>query len=60
MRDGLQMLMIHLHYRNRCRPHPMIVRDFNSIVGKNSQFQEVGGTKYPDFIVACVEGGSSP
>ena len=41
-------------------PYPMIVRDFNSIVGKEvlSQFQEVGGTKYPDFIVACVGGGS--
>ena len=42
-------------------PYPMIVRDFNSIVGKEvlSQFKEVGDTKYPDFIVACVGGGSN-
>ena len=42
-------------------PYPMIVRDFNSIVGKEvlRQFHEVGDTKYPDFIVACVGGGSN-
>jgi tryptophan synthase beta chain len=41
-------------------PFPMMVRDFQSIVGKESrvQFQELTG-KLPDCIVACVGGGSN-
>ena len=41
-------------------PYPEIVRDFNSIVGKELKLQskkEFG--KYPDMIVACVGGGSN-
>ena len=41
-------------------PYPEIVRDFNSIVGKELKLQskkEFG--KYPDIIVACVGGGSN-
>ena len=41
-------------------PYPEIVRDFNSIVGKELKTQskkEFG--KYPDVIVACVGGGSN-
>ena len=41
-------------------PYPEIVRDFNSIVGKELKTQskkEFG--KYPDLIVACVGGGSN-
>ena len=41
-------------------PYPEIVRDFNSIVGKEVKTQskkEFG--KYPDIIVACVGGGSN-
>ncbi len=41
-------------------PYPEIVRDFNSIVGKELKIQskkEFG--KYPDIIVACVGGGSN-
>ncbi|MDD5359519.1 MAG: tryptophan synthase subunit beta [Sulfurovaceae bacterium] len=41
-------------------PFPMMVRDFQSIVGKEAraQFQEMTG-KLPDNIVACVGGGSN-
>ncbi len=41
-------------------PYPEIVRDFNSIVGKELKLQskkEFG--KHPDIIVACVGGGSN-
>ena len=41
-------------------PFPMMVRDFQSVVGKEArvQFQEMTG-KLPDNIVACVGGGSN-
>ncbi len=41
-------------------PYPMMVRDFNSVVGKECRWQmkELIG-KNPDFIVACVGGGSN-
>ena len=41
-------------------PYPQIVRDFNSIVGKevlSQSIEEVG--KLPDMLVACVGGGSN-
>lgn len=41
-------------------PYPQIVRDFNSIVGKEVLVQskeEIG--KIPDLLVACVGGGSN-
>jgi tryptophan synthase beta chain len=41
-------------------PYPMMVRDFNSIVGKElrTQMPEVIG-RQPDAILACVGGGSN-
>ncbi|CAO3667247.1 unnamed protein product [Umbelopsis ramanniana] len=41
-------------------PFPMIVRDFQSVIGQESklQMQEKAG-KLPDAIVACVGGGSN-
>lgn len=41
-------------------PYPMIVRDFQSIIGKETRAQSL--KKYgrlPDYIVACVGGGSN-
>ncbi len=43
-------------------PYPMIVRDFQSIIGKETkiQFVEIMGDNHlPDVLVACVGGGSS-
>ncbi len=41
-------------------PYPMLVRDFNSVVGKECiwQMKEVLG-KNPDYVLACVGGGSN-
>jgi tryptophan synthase beta chain len=41
-------------------PYPTMVRDFQSIIGKEarSQVQEIAG-RLPDAIVACVGGGSN-
>jgi tryptophan synthase beta chain len=41
-------------------PYPMIVRDFQSVIGKEIkvQFQKKEG-KLPDALVACVGGGSN-
>ena len=41
-------------------PYPMMVRDFNSVVGKESivQMDELVG-KQPDVVIACVGGGSN-
>ncbi len=41
-------------------PFPMIVRDFQSIVGKEArgQFEEMTGG-LPDYVLACVGGGSN-
>jgi tryptophan synthase beta chain len=41
-------------------PYPMIVRDFQSVIGKEikQQFQKKEG-KLPDALVACVGGGSN-
>jgi tryptophan synthase beta chain len=41
-------------------PYPMIVRDFQSVIGKEikQQFQKKEG-KLPDVLVACVGGGSN-
>ena len=41
-------------------PYPMIVRDFQSVIGKEAKEQYIercGGL--PDYIVACVGGGSN-
>lgn len=41
-------------------PYPMLVRDFNSVVGKEClvQMPELAG-RQPDYVVACVGGGSN-
>jgi len=41
-------------------PYPMMVRDFNSIVGKECvvQMPELAG-RQPDMVIACVGGGSN-
>ena len=41
-------------------PYPMMVRDFNSVVGKEclDQMPEIAN-KQPDVVVACVGGGSN-
>ena len=41
-------------------PYPMIVRDFQSVIGKElkEQFRKKEG-KLPDALVACVGGGSN-
>jgi tryptophan synthase beta chain len=41
-------------------PYPMMVRDFNSIVGKECvvQMPEMAG-RQPDVVIACVGGGSN-
>lgn len=41
-------------------PYPMMVRDFNSVVGKEAigQMDELLG-KQPDAVIACVGGGSN-
>ncbi|MDD5681117.1 MAG: tryptophan synthase subunit beta, partial [Candidatus Omnitrophica bacterium] len=41
-------------------PYPMIVRDFQSVIGKEcrSQILDLAG-RLPDYLVACVGGGSN-
>jgi len=41
-------------------PYPMIVRDFQSIIGKEAREQVVADyQRLPDYLVACVGGGSN-
>ncbi len=41
-------------------PYPMIVRDFQRIIGKESRSQLLGLIgKLPEYVVACVGGGSN-
>jgi tryptophan synthase beta chain len=41
-------------------PYPMMVRDFQSVIGKETKEQILAETKrLPDYIVACVGGGSN-
>ena len=41
-------------------PYPMIVRDFQSIIGKETKEQiKSAEGRLPDYIVACVGGGSN-
>lgn len=41
-------------------PYPMMVRDFQAVIGKEciSQMQEMLG-RQPDYVIACVGGGSN-
>ena len=41
-------------------PYPMLVRDFQSVIGKEAKEQVLSAEgKLPDYIVACVGGGSN-
>lgn len=42
-------------------PFPTIVRDFQSVIGKEAraQFKDANNGKLPDVVVACVGGGSN-
>ncbi|WP_042457421.1 tryptophan synthase subunit beta [Neobacillus dielmonensis] len=41
-------------------PFPMIVRDFQSVIGKETREQFLGrNEKLPDAVVACIGGGSN-
>ncbi|MFC2011073.1 tryptophan synthase subunit beta [Chloroflexota bacterium] len=41
-------------------PYPMMVRDFQSVIGKETRQQILAqSNRLPDFIIACVGGGSN-
>ncbi|HFI0913351.1 TPA: tryptophan synthase subunit beta [Streptococcus suis] len=42
-------------------PFPEIVRDFQSVIGKEAkrQFAEISGGQLPDALLACIGGGSN-
>lgn len=41
-------------------PYPLMVRDFQSVIGKEARRQFLGATgRLPDHLVACVGGGSN-
>lgn len=40
-------------------PYPMIVRDFQSVIGDEARAQMVYTQGFPDAVVACVGGGSN-
>ena len=42
-------------------PYPMMVRDFQSVIGTEciAQMPEMSGGRQPDYVVACVGGGSN-
>ncbi|WP_165210014.1 tryptophan synthase subunit beta [Streptococcus tangpeifui] len=42
-------------------PFPEIVRDFQSVIGRESkrQFAQLSGGKLPDAVMACIGGGSN-
>lgn len=41
-------------------PYPMIVRDFQAVIGNETKDQLWGAeTKLPDYLIACVGGGSN-
>ena len=42
-------------------PYPRMVRDFQSVIGREArqQFQEMTGGRLPDVLLACVGGGSN-
>jgi tryptophan synthase beta chain len=41
-------------------PYPMMVRDFNSVVGQECLWQMPKETgRHPDYVIACVGGGSN-
>jgi len=40
-------------------PYPVMVRDFQSIIGKETREQILACSRLPDYIIACVGGGSN-
>ncbi len=41
-------------------PYPKIVREFQSVIGKETRAQSLKSTgKLPDYVVACIGGGSN-
>jgi tryptophan synthase beta chain len=63
MRDWMET-SVHTHYiiGSVVGPHPfpMIVRDFQSVIGRETRWQSLAMFgKLPDVIVACVGGGSN-
>ena len=41
-------------------PYPVMVRDFQSVIGKEAKGQHFGAEKKePDYLIACVGGGSN-
>lgn len=41
-------------------PYPTMVRDFQSVIGKETKTQlKKAGVKTPDYLIACVGGGSN-
>lgn len=41
-------------------PYPMIVRDFQAVIGQEARAQTLGQAgRLPDYVVACVGGGSN-
>ena len=41
-------------------PYPMIVRDFQAVIGQEARAQTLEGTgRLPDYVIACVGGGSN-
>ena len=41
-------------------PYPMIIRDFQSVIGRETRRQILSGEgRLPDYLVACVGGGSN-
>lgn len=41
-------------------PYPMIIRDFQSVIGRETRHQILSGEgRLPDYLVACVGGGSN-
>ncbi|MCA9404398.1 MAG: tryptophan synthase subunit beta [Candidatus Omnitrophica bacterium] len=42
-------------------PYPMMVRDFQSVIGREArrQFRSLEKNRLPDYVVACVGGGSN-
>ncbi len=41
-------------------PYPMLVRDFQSVIGKETRIQSIEKEgRLPDYIIACVGGGSN-
>jgi len=63
MRDWVTNVKTTYYLLGSCvgpHPYPMIVRDFQSVIGSESkkQIYKIEG-KLPDYLVACVGGGSN-